>query len=68
LRRAYGWNLEMQIKAAKQGLRIREIAVDYQYRRGGVSKVSGNLTASIKTAGRIRLADRSKCMSYQKGS
>jgi glycosyltransferase involved in cell wall biosynthesis len=49
----YGWNLEMQVKAAKQHLRIREIAVDYKCRIGGVSKVSGNLRASIKTGIRI---------------
>ncbi len=49
----YGWNLEMQIRAAKQHLRIQEIAVDYQRRRGGVSKVSGNFIASLKTGIRI---------------
>lgn len=49
----YGWNLEMQVKAAKRGLRIQEIAVDYRCRRGGSSKVSGNLSASIKTGIRI---------------
>ena len=49
----YGWNLEMQIKAAQHGLRIREIAVDYRCRLGGVSKVSGDWKASIKTAQRI---------------
>jgi len=49
----YGWNLEMQIKALQQKLRVHEIAVDYRCRIGGVSKVSGNLTASFKTATRI---------------
>jgi glycosyltransferase involved in cell wall biosynthesis len=49
----YGWNLEMQVKAAKQHLRIQEIAVDYKCRIGGVSKVSGNLPASLKTGIRI---------------
>jgi glycosyltransferase involved in cell wall biosynthesis len=49
----YGWNLEMQIKAAHQGLRIREIPVDYRRRLGGTSKVSGNLKASAKAAVRI---------------
>ena len=44
----YGWNLEMQIKAAQQRLRIREIPVDYRRRIGGVSKVSGDLKASAK--------------------
>jgi glycosyltransferase involved in cell wall biosynthesis len=49
----YGWNLEMQAKAAMQHLRIQEIPVDYQCRRGGISKVSGNLSASLKTGVRI---------------
>ncbi len=49
----YGWNLEMQIKAAKRGLRIVEIPVDYRKRIGGESKVSGNFTASMKAAVRI---------------
>ena len=49
----YGWNLEMQVKAAKQHLRVQEIAVDYKCRIGGVSKVSGNLTASLRTVTRI---------------
>ena len=49
----YGWNLEMQIKAAQKELRIREITVDYRARFGGVSKVSGDWKASIKAATRI---------------
>ena len=49
----YGWNLEMQIKAAQQGLRIREIPVDYRRRIGGVSKVSGDWKASFKAGARI---------------
>lgn len=49
----YGWNLEMQIKAAQQKLRIVEIAVDYRKRIGGESKVSGSFSASVKAATRI---------------
>jgi glycosyltransferase involved in cell wall biosynthesis len=49
----YGWNLEMQIKAAQRKLRICEIPVDYRCRIGGTSKVSGNLRASLKAAVRI---------------
>ncbi len=49
----YGWNLEMQIKAIQDGLRIREIAVDYRRRIGGESKVSGDFVASMKAAVRI---------------
>jgi glycosyltransferase involved in cell wall biosynthesis len=46
----YGWNLEMQIRAAASGLRFREIAVDHRRRSGGVSKVSGNFAASFNAA------------------
>ena len=49
----YGWNLEMQIKAAQHRLRILELPVDYRCRIGGVSKVSGDLRASAKAAVRI---------------
>ena len=49
----YGWNLEMQIKAAQHRLRIREITVNYRRRKGGSSKVSGDLAASFKAAVRI---------------
>ena len=49
----YGWNLEMQIKAAQHGLRILELPVDYRRRIGGASKVAGNLQASLKAATRI---------------
>lgn len=49
----YGWNLEMQIKAAKRGLRVLELPVDYRNRIGGTSKVSGDLRASFKAATRI---------------
>jgi glycosyltransferase involved in cell wall biosynthesis len=49
----YGWNLEMQIKALKMGLRVVEIPVDYHRRIGGESKVSGNVWASLKAGVRI---------------
>jgi glycosyltransferase involved in cell wall biosynthesis len=49
----YGWNLEMQIKAAQHHLRILEIPVDYRKRIGGVSKVSGDFKASVKAGVRI---------------
>ena len=49
----YGWSLEMQIKAVRMGLRIREIPVDYRCRIGGVSKVSGDLRASLRAGARI---------------
>lgn len=49
----YGWNLEMQIKAVQEELRILEVPVAYRCRIGGESKVSGNLSASFKAAARI---------------
>jgi glycosyltransferase involved in cell wall biosynthesis len=49
----YGWNLEMQMRSAQCGLRIREIPVSYRNRAGGVSKVAGSLTGSIRAAIRI---------------
>jgi glycosyltransferase involved in cell wall biosynthesis len=49
----YGWNLEMQMRAAKSGLRTLEVPVDYRNRRGGRSKVSGNLSGTLRAAGRI---------------
>jgi glycosyltransferase involved in cell wall biosynthesis len=49
----YGWNLEMQIKAVQNGLRVLEIPVDYRRRVGGTSKVSGDLKASATAAIRI---------------
>jgi glycosyltransferase involved in cell wall biosynthesis len=51
--RTYGWNIEMQIKAIQHRLRILEIPVDYRRRIGGVSKVAGNLRASIVAGYRI---------------
>ena len=49
----YGWNLEMQMRAACAGLRIVEIPVDYRRRSGGRSKVTGSLRGSIKASARI---------------
>jgi glycosyltransferase involved in cell wall biosynthesis len=49
----YGWNLEMQMRAAQSGLRIREIPVSYRKRAGGVSKVAGSLSGSVRAAIRI---------------
>ena len=41
----YGWNLEMQMRAAAAHLRCLEIPVAHRLRRGGQSKVSGNVRA-----------------------
>jgi glycosyltransferase involved in cell wall biosynthesis len=49
----YGWNLEMQMRAARAGLRILEVPVPYRRRIGGASKVAGNLRGSIRAGARI---------------
>ena len=49
----YGWNLEMQMRVAAAGLRAVEIPVDHRCRQGGVSKVSGNLSAGFQAAWKI---------------
>jgi len=49
----YGWNLEMQMRVAAAGLRVLEVPVDHRCRRGGVSKVSGNLVAGLSAAWKI---------------
>lgn len=49
----YGWNLEMQMRAAACRLRILEVPVDHRRRRGGVSKVSGNLIAGLQAGWKI---------------
>ena len=49
----YGWNLEMQIRAASAGLRIQEIPLPYRNRIAGRSKVAGNLRGSVRAATRI---------------
>ena len=49
----YGWNIEMQMRAARAGLRILEIPVDYRRRTGGDSKVAGSLSGTIRAGTRI---------------
>jgi glycosyltransferase involved in cell wall biosynthesis len=49
----YGWNIEMQMKAARGGLRIKEIPVPYRRRAGGQSKVAGSLRGTLRATGRI---------------
>jgi len=49
----YGWNLEMQMKAARSALRTLEIPVDHRCRTGGVSKVSGTLHGTFVASFRI---------------
>ena len=49
----YGWNLEMQMRAARVGLRILELPVPHGRRLAGHSKVAGNLRGTFKAGIRI---------------
>ena len=49
----YGWNLEMQMRAARAGLRIMEVPVDHRCRAGGRSKVSGTCRGAFVAGARI---------------
>lgn len=44
--RDFGWTVEMQVKAAQNGLRAVEVPVSYR-RRIGVSKISGTVRGTI---------------------
>jgi glycosyltransferase involved in cell wall biosynthesis len=46
----YGWNLEMQMRAAAAGLRIVEVPVGQRRRAGGTSKVSGSWRSALRAA------------------
>lgn len=48
-----GWNLEMQMRAARGGLRILEVPVNHRCRTGGESKVSGTLRGTFVAGARI---------------
>jgi glycosyltransferase involved in cell wall biosynthesis len=48
--RTYGWNLEMQMRAARARLRILELPVAHRHRAGGVSKVAGSLRGSLRAS------------------
>ena len=52
----YGWNLEMQMRAARAGLRILELPVAHRRRVGGQSKVSGNFRGTLRASWRILMA------------
>jgi glycosyltransferase involved in cell wall biosynthesis len=49
----YGWNLEMQMRAARARLRILEVPVNHRCRTGGESKVSGTLRGTFVAGVRI---------------
>jgi glycosyltransferase involved in cell wall biosynthesis len=48
--RTYGWNLEMQMRAARAGLRILELPVSHRIRAGGKSKVAGSFRGTLRAS------------------
>lgn len=50
--RDFGWTIEMQVRAAKQGLRTLETPTGYR-RRIGISKISGTIDGVIKAGIKI---------------
>ena len=50
--RDYGWTVEMQIKAAKLGLRGLEVPASYR-QRIGVSKISGTVKGTVMAGTKI---------------
>jgi uncharacterized protein len=50
--RNYGWTIEMQVRALRNGLRIMEVPADYRHRIG-VSKVSGTVRGVIGAGSKI---------------
>jgi len=49
----FGWTIEMQVKAAQRGYKVREVPVTYRVRQAGQSKVSGTLAGSFGAGRRI---------------
>ena len=63
--RAYGWTVEMQVKAIQHGLRVVEVPVDALRRREGRSKVGGTARGVVGagigilgTIARLRVAGK----------
>jgi len=51
--RDFGWNVEMQAKAARLKLRVAELPVTYRRRRFGRSKISGTVMGSLRAGAKI---------------
>ncbi len=52
----WGWNVEMQLKAVRHGLRVVEIPLPYRARARGRSKISGSLRGAARAGVRILYA------------
>ncbi len=50
--RDFGWTAEMQVKAARAGVRYGEVPASYR-RRVGVSKITGTVSGTIRAGWKI---------------
>ncbi len=50
--RGYGWTVQMQVRAARFGLRVAEVPVSYR-RRIGRSKISGTVRGVVRAGSKI---------------
>jgi glycosyltransferase involved in cell wall biosynthesis len=64
----YGWNLEMQMRVARAGLRVLEVPVGYRRRIGGQSKVAGSLRGSVRAGVKIISTFARVAMEPERGS
>ena len=48
----FGWTVEMQIKAVRNGLRIQEVPVNYR-KRIGISKITGTVLGTFRAGTKI---------------
>jgi len=48
----FGWTAEMQVKAARRGLRCAEVPVSYRH-RVGVSKITGTVSGTLRAGYKI---------------
>jgi glycosyltransferase involved in cell wall biosynthesis len=49
----WGWTIEMQLKALREGLSVREVEVGWRHRRGGAPKVAGTLRGTLGASKKI---------------
>ena len=50
--KTFGWTVEMQLKAVKQGIQVCEVPVRYR-KRIGISKITGTFTGTLKAGYKI---------------
>lgn len=53
--RAFGWNIEMQVRSVEAGIVIREVPVGYRTRQAGTPKISGSFRGVVRAGSGIIL-------------